>query len=310
MLPENPFTGEGVWLRCNLHTHTTESDGRWSPAETARRYREAGYDVLVITDHGARTDVTGLSDEALLVVPGQEMHPVGNRGISYHLVAVNLPATVPAKEMGVQQAIDAARAAGALVYKAHPPWCGLRWDDVAELDNINGIEVWNATCLRHAKPSSEALWDELLASGRPVPAIATDDCHHPEGALFFPGDFDRGWTMIRAESREAGAVTAALAAGRCYASTGPAIEDFRLSRDPESVTGWRAEARFSPAREVWFVSNAFAGQTYLVPAGEADVTELSHPVKVGADYVRLVVVDERGNRAWSGPLEVPAAGDS
>jgi hypothetical protein len=308
--PSNPFESAGLWLRAALHTHTTGSDGAWSPAQTAERYREARYDVLVISDHGKVTDVTGLSGEDLLVLPGQEMHPHGNRGILYHLLAVNLPETVPGVELEPREAVERAAARGALVYKAHPAWCGLTAADVAELEGLTGIEVWNATCLRHCKPSSEALWDELLTAGRPLPAIATDDCHHPTPDAFFPGDFDRGWTMIRAASRDAGAVTEALAAGRCYASTGPTIEDFRLSRDPESPTGWRASARFSPAREVWFVSNAFTGQAYLVPAEKPEVTEMAHQVKVGAEYVRLVVVDERGRRAWSGPLEVPGAADS
>ncbi len=302
---ENPFTCDGVWLRANLHTHTTESDGYWPPAQTVAEYRRAGYDVLAITDHNARTDVTGLSDDQLLVLPGQEMHPTGNRGIRYHLVAVNLPETVPAQEMGVQQTIDAARAAGALVYVAHPPWCGLSWGDVAELDGLAGIEVWNATCLRHAKPSSESLWDELLAAGRLLPVIATDDCHHPQPADFFAGDFCQAWSMVRAEEKSAEAFTAALAAGRCYSSTGPSIEDFRLVADPEAPAGWRALARFSESREIWFVSNGWCGTCYRVPKDELDVTEMEHPVKGGAEYVRLVVQDMDGRRAWSNPLVVP-----
>jgi hypothetical protein len=218
---------------------------------------------------------------------------------------VNLPATIPAQEMPVQEAIDTARAVGALVYKAHPSWCGLTWADVAELENLDGIEVWNATCLRHAKPSSEALWDELLAAGRVLPAIATDDCHHPEPSDFFAGDFCQAWSMVRAEEKTVEAFMKALAAGRYYSSTGPAIEDFRLVEDPEAPSGWRASARFSEAREVWFVSNAWTGQCYRVPKDELDVTEMAHPVKRAAEYVRLMVQDMDGRRAWSNPLLVP-----
>lgn len=38
-------------MKINLHLHTTESDGRKTPEEAAAIYREAGYDILAITDH-------------------------------------------------------------------------------------------------------------------------------------------------------------------------------------------------------------------------------------------------------------------
>jgi len=38
----NPFTQAGEWYKANLHTHSTTSDGRQSPAETAEAYRKAG----------------------------------------------------------------------------------------------------------------------------------------------------------------------------------------------------------------------------------------------------------------------------
>ncbi|HYC92718.1 MAG TPA: hypothetical protein VEO54_26150 [Thermoanaerobaculia bacterium] len=37
-----------VWLKGNLHTHTSQSDGDSPPAEVAAWYRDRGYDFLVI----------------------------------------------------------------------------------------------------------------------------------------------------------------------------------------------------------------------------------------------------------------------
>ena len=37
--------------KANFHTHTTESDGRMSPSEVINSYSNAGYRILVITDH-------------------------------------------------------------------------------------------------------------------------------------------------------------------------------------------------------------------------------------------------------------------
>ncbi len=302
--PQNPFESDGLWLRAGLHTHTTESDGRWTPRETAEQYRRAGYDALVVTDHSRVTPTEGLGDERMMVLQGQEMHPTGSRGILYHLLAVGMREAVPGRRFKPQACIDAAREQGALVYKAHPTWCGLTSAEVDELRGLAGLEVWNATCLRHAKADSEALWDEILDTGRMLPALATDDCHRP--AEHFRGDFCQAWTMVRAAERTPEAMLAALAAGRCYATLGPVIDDFRLRPDAEAPSGWRAEARFSPAVAVSFVSNRCYGRRYDFAAdGSAPVSEWSHPVSERARYVRLVVEDDRGLRAWSGPIRVP-----
>ena len=53
----NPFTASGHWYKGNLHTHTTRSDGHFDPEEVVRRYREADYDFLALTDHGVVTQL-------------------------------------------------------------------------------------------------------------------------------------------------------------------------------------------------------------------------------------------------------------
>jgi predicted metal-dependent phosphoesterase TrpH len=42
-------------LLCELHAHTTFSDGALSPSELVDLYGSAGFDVLAITDHVCRT---------------------------------------------------------------------------------------------------------------------------------------------------------------------------------------------------------------------------------------------------------------
>ena len=69
-----PFEGDGVWLRCALHAHTTNSDGELSPDMLVRHYEWAGYDVLAITDHWVRT--VEPSTRKLLVIPSTELNGV------------------------------------------------------------------------------------------------------------------------------------------------------------------------------------------------------------------------------------------
>src|SRR5471032_1410192 len=70
--PMTPFEGDGVWLRCALHAHTTNSDGELAPDMLVRHYDWAGYDVLAITDHWVRTEER--STKKLLVIPSSELN--------------------------------------------------------------------------------------------------------------------------------------------------------------------------------------------------------------------------------------------
>lgn len=45
------FIKPGKWYKGNLHSHSTASDGSFSPEELADCYREKGYDFIAITDH-------------------------------------------------------------------------------------------------------------------------------------------------------------------------------------------------------------------------------------------------------------------
>src|SRR5919109_818371 len=68
---QNPFAAAGTWLRCALHTHTTNSDGALTPSLLARHYEQAGFHLLVITDPSIPP--VEPSTERLLVTPGTEL---------------------------------------------------------------------------------------------------------------------------------------------------------------------------------------------------------------------------------------------
>ena len=53
------------WYKVGLHTHTTLSDGKKTPEEMARIYKNAGYDAVAITDHwvyGEEKEIDGLKN--------------------------------------------------------------------------------------------------------------------------------------------------------------------------------------------------------------------------------------------------------
>ena len=50
-------------LYANLHTHSTHSDGKYSPAEMVKVAKEEGYKALAITDHDTATAFPFLKEE-------------------------------------------------------------------------------------------------------------------------------------------------------------------------------------------------------------------------------------------------------
>src|SRR3954453_8271127 len=81
-------------MRIDLHTHSSVSDGTDSPAALLAAARDAGLDVVALTDHDT-TDGWALAQAArppgMTVVPGMELScrwfPDGDRPISVHLLA-------------------------------------------------------------------------------------------------------------------------------------------------------------------------------------------------------------------------------
>jgi hypothetical protein len=300
----SPFEGGGVWLRCALHAHTTNSDGELSPDMLVRHFEWAGYDVLAITDHWVRT--VERSTRKLLVIPSTELNATcGPESDDAHVLALGVEAdpVIPDEFSPLQDVVNWIRDHGGLPYLAHTYWSGLRTEQWDRCDGLLGIEVWNSGCeLEIGRGDSSIHWDEALERGSVLQGLATDDSHHP--------GYDSGfaWTMVRAEDRSQAAVLDALRAGRFYGSTGPSIEGVE-------VDGNAVVVRSSPAQSVTLVSarhrgaRANAGRlgypngsTILErdSAGLITACRLEKPPL--APFGRVVVSDTRARRAWTNPL--------
>jgi predicted metal-dependent phosphoesterase TrpH len=135
-------------LLCELHAHTTWSDGSLSLPELVDLYGNAGFDVLSVTDHvvagraaidhvhpgNYATYLAAIEAEAeraqstydLLVIPGLELtfdHDEPEQ--SAHGVAVGLREHIGLED-GIEDALVRAREAGAALIAAHPSEPGQR----------------------------------------------------------------------------------------------------------------------------------------------------------------------------------------
>jgi hypothetical protein len=287
----NPFAAPGQWFRGNLHTHTSGSDGRFTPEETAERYRAAGYDFLALTDHGVVIKAASPSDDFLLLL-GTEMNgDTTDGGDVFHICAFGLQrgGKVPPNP-GVQQAVDWARAHGGEAVLAHPYWSGLVLPDFQRCQGYLGIEVFNTTCqVLNGKGCSAAHWDNLLARGRQVWGLAVDDMHGRR-------DITIAWVMVKAQAITRQAIMRSLRSGMFYSSWGPTIRDI-------AVEGRQVRVKVSPSKAIHFVAQEGEGRTYAA-AGTQLLTEATYELRGHERYLRLECQDIEGRWAWSNPLFV------
>jgi len=297
----NPFISDGIWLKGNLHTHTTCSDGDLEPAEIVRHYAEAGYDFLAITDHNRLTLPGGEEKHGLLLIPGEEID-IGRSaaGTTFHFVALGIknewkrpPHTSP-HDIPPQALIDEVREAGGVVILCHPYWSQLTMDDMLPLNGYIGIEVFNTSC-HHSigKGFSGTHWDDLLTRGRPVWGLAVDDAHYHFNE-HRPVDLCGGWVMVKCRERSESEIIRALQQGMFYSSAGPDIYDVRF--DERSVF-----IRTSPVTSITFIADNGKGEKWTA-ISEKTITEARYNLRGIERFLRVECQDGNGNCAWTNPL--------
>ena len=307
----NPFalsSDDGyTWLKGNLHSHTTNSDGKAAPQERLDGYVGQGYDFLCLSDHHKITFTdTVQAPSDFVLVQGAELHPDNPfGGQRHHFVCINLHEDMNAEKMPPQHVIDEVRRQGGAVWLAHPHWSSVNiLRDAVPLSGFAGIEVFNTTCRCAGRGESSVHWDDWMdLENRLYPALANDDSHALEADQ---RDTYQGWTWVRVKERTADAVVAALVAGASYGSTGPAIHDIQLrrtDREGDDRTQVEATVSSSPAQRIAAVSDSFGTEYHQHGALFETAT---FALRANARWVRFEIIDERGQKAWSNPFDLTA----
>ncbi len=293
--PMKLFSDDMPFLRGNLHTHTTMSDGKRTPAEAMWAYREAGYDFLAITDHRKLT-VPDPSEipEGLIWIPGTELDYFLPHQVC-HVVGLGIREGIEnlySREGTPQDGIDAIRTLGGKVVLAHPAWSVNTTDFMLGLKGVDATEIWNSVSAppyNANRPDSSAVLDPVFAAGCLWKVLASDDTH------FYQEEFARGWTMVQTEDRTPEGILKEILEGKSYATQGPVFYQIEV-RDREVTV------RTSPCSSVIFYSNlAWAKGRTVLGEGLTEVTWTCPPKET---YVRVELTDAMGRRAWSNPLPV------
>jgi predicted metal-dependent phosphoesterase TrpH len=229
-------------LLCELHAHSTWSDGDLTLAELVDLYGGAGFDVLCISDHSVRLDdpipravdswtwpdhaaavrteaERAWSEHGLLLIQGLELTDNhDDLDLSAHAVAVGLDQHI-SMDHGFVAALEAANAQGAAIIAAHPyaasdatPLRATRriWQERELLgDLIHRYELFNRK--------------EVFAwvANEELPPVATGDFHRQ--------DHLSSWKTLLPAERDPGAVVEHLRSrGRVFLTPFAVGQETRL----------------------------------------------------------------------------------
>jgi len=285
------------WFKGNTHTHTTNSDGKYTPEQAKRLYKDHGYDFLALTEHWNPSE--GGEFEGMTLLSGCEYHINGvtTRTGVCHIVGVGFDHP-PQLEREIceqytpQQIVDAINDAGGAAIYAHPAWSVNRTGIILPLEGLAGVEIYNSVSDQpvNSRAFSEWVIDLLAIEGKLVGCIAADDSH------WYAGEECRGAIMVRAGDCSAASITAALKSGEYYATQGPTYT-YEVWRD-------RIIVECSPVRAAVFQSNR-----EWVPNRRCDgegMTHIEYKLNPRENFVRFELLDAEGRIAWSSPIDVTA----
>jgi predicted metal-dependent phosphoesterase TrpH len=188
-------------LLCELHAHTTWSDGYLTLPELVDLYGRSGFDVLAVTDHAVRLDdpspravdswtwpaytaaVRAEAERAaeeygLLLIQGLELSDNDeDPELSAHALALGIERYVPV-DRGIVAALEAANHQGAALIAAHP----YSDSDSTPLRATRRIwrerEIFRDLIHRYELFNRNEVFAWIAAEE--LPPVATGDVHRPE----------------------------------------------------------------------------------------------------------------------------------
>ncbi len=272
-----------TWLKGNLHTHTTNSDGNSSPQDTINAYAALGYDFLMLSDHDHLTQPIDYDPQGMALIPGNEITAYGS-----HILHVNAHRRID-PEKNRQYILDAIEDDGGFSIINHPHWekhfnhCP--YEKLDTWQGYAGIEIYNGVCRRaEGSPLATDHWDRLLSAGRRIWGFAHDDTHEEQ---------DRGvaWLMLQSPTRSIAKIVDALHQGSFYASTGVEIQSLHITDTTITLD--------SPNAQCYYIHTDHG---CLLSRSTGDSLTFTLPHNFPGTYIRIQCFGPGDTMAWLQPL--------
>ena len=314
---------QGTAYKGNLHSHTTNSDGRLTPEQSVAMFRAHGYHFLCHSEHDRYTDDRARFDrEDFILLPGLEasarllvsetdrnrikvhhMHGIlGTREMQRAAAKRFSPGEVltPPVYYGdwdgaaaAQQVADTLRQYGCLVTYNHPIWSRVEPQEFKDLEGVWALEIYNYDTVNESNTGADTTyWDLILRSGRQMFAFASDDNHNED--LF--DDSCGGWVRVIAPELTREAILQAMLRGDFYSSAGPEIYGWGVRDDCVWV-------ECSACERVNFICGGYVNAGATVISHTRDGLRRAEFCLKGTEtYVRVECVDHSGKFAWTNAI--------
>ncbi|MBQ9806357.1 MAG: PHP domain-containing protein [Clostridia bacterium] len=321
LLPEG-----GRFYKANLHSHSTVSDGVFTPEEVKKYYMDRGYSVYAYTDHHVMVPHHDLTDETFLALTGceltvhapDELYKTIGKVCHFNIIALDPdhntqevyyqnsyesknegkftyntafpPAKLEYTPENITAMMTTARENGFFVIYNHPTWSNEHYPEYTNYHGMHAMEICNYGCLMGGyEDNNSHIYDDMLRAGERIFCVAADD-NHCCGDINDP-QFDAcgAFTMIKADQLEYKTITDALLAGNFYASQGPEIHALWMEDGKIHLT-------CSDAKKIYMNTARRKARLVLAPEGES-VNEAVFEVEPRDIYVRFTVVDHTGKPA-------------
>lgn len=319
------FTGVGRWYKGNLHSHTTNSDGKLTPRQAAGLFRKRGYSFLCLSEHDLYTDYREeLNREDFIILPGLEASVVlceeeapFNRRKVHHIHGI-LGTEAMQKAAGdkvfrereyvdprkcagnwdgageAQRLCNYLRERGCITTYNHPVWSRVEPEEFIQTQGLWALEIFNYNTVNESGTGFDTFcWDMMLRRGVRINAFAADDSHN-EGMF---DDACGGFVMVQAEALTHEEIVRNLINGNYYSSSGPELYEW-------GIQNGTARVDCSPAYRIDFIAGNHIndGGSIVCSSRTDSVTHGEYKLRGDEDYIRVQVSDRYGRTAWSNPL--------
>ena len=295
------FNPENKFYKANMHSHSTDSDGVFTPAQLKEHYMAEGYQIIAYSDHRTVVPHNELSDENFLAITASEFNcadPAYSwpRNPTYHLnffakdknASAFIPFVRDYSIEGINKVIREAKEAGFLCQYNHPRWSMQTPENYLDLENLWGFELFNSGS-EELNINGKADYEYSLycryGKSKNVAVTAGDD-NHGEFARFM------GFTMINSPSLDYDDVMNSLEKGDCYASMGPLIEELYIEDGALHI-------KCSPVCRIAVMTDTRASERVYSEDGSDSITSAVIPLRIKTKYIRVVLVDTYNRRAWT-----------
>ncbi|NLX93747.1 MAG: CehA/McbA family metallohydrolase [Clostridiales bacterium] len=206
------------YLKGDIHTHTTNSDGKYTVLHLAQKAKKKGLDFLFITDHNNSTEDLAIPlVEGLTIIEGLELT---NYDGHINLLGVKKPyngsyATVTLAELN--EKLGQAKRNGAMRVLNHP-FCFMNPIDY-NIDDVDydGIEIWNGPAVAKEMIAAH-WWQKKLEGGARIPVVGGSDYHHD---YYITDLLASPTTRVRCDCNDKQTILTAIKNGHCVITRSP-----------------------------------------------------------------------------------------